>query len=71
MFDRDSSSSTRSGASAAGFRCRGRSVFHERDARENGHVGSHTLVAVEFDKESNRGREVSIVKSRGPVDDVD
>ena len=46
-------------------------MFHERDARENGHVGSHTLVAVEFDKESNRGREVSIVESRGPVDDFD
>ena len=71
MFNRDSSSSTRSGASATEFRCPARNVFHEQDARENGHVGSHTLVAVEFDKESNRGREVSIVKSRGPVDDFD
>ena len=70
-FDRDSSSNARSGASAAGCRFPEWNVFHERDAQENVHVGNHTLVTVEFDKESNRGREVSIVDSRGPVDDFD
>ena len=31
----------------------------------------HTVVASEFDKESNRGRDASIINRRGPVDDFD
>ena len=34
-----------------------------------GYAGSDTLLACELDKESNRGRDLSIVHRRGPIDD--
>ena len=67
-FDRVSSSSMRSVARArsetAGRR-RGNSVS------ERGRECHVTLVASELDKESDRGRETSIVDRRGPINDFD